>query len=95
MFEASPAGTSLLPCSSINWAKFQRTKGDIKLHLIVDHDGYLLPSCAVITPGNVVEVKVAQGLRFDPSTILIDDRGYNDYGFLESGPLRESTSLPE
>jgi hypothetical protein len=38
--------------SLFNWAKFRRTKGAIKLHLILDHDGYL-PSYTVITPGNV------------------------------------------
>src|SRR5512139_3620582 len=32
------------------WAKFRRTKGAIKLHLLLDHDGYLL-SFACITEG--------------------------------------------
>jgi hypothetical protein len=61
-----------------DWAKFRRTKGAIKLHLLLDHDGYL-PSFAIITEGNVSDVKVAQQFRFDPNTIVIDDRGYNDY----------------
>jgi hypothetical protein len=61
-----------------DWAHFRRTKGAIKLHLLLDHDGYL-PSFAVITEGNVSDVKVAQQFRFDPGTIVIDDRGYNDY----------------
>ncbi len=62
-----------------DWAKFRRTKGAIKLHLLLDHDGYL-PSYALLTPGNVADVKVAQGLQFEPGTILVEDRGYNDYG---------------
>ena len=33
-----------------DWAHFRRTKGAIKLHLLLDHDGYL-PSFAVITEG--------------------------------------------
>jgi hypothetical protein len=33
-----------------DWAHFRRTKGAIKLHLTLDHDGYL-PSFAVITEG--------------------------------------------
>jgi len=61
-----------------DWAHFRRTKGAIKLHLLLDHDGYL-PSFAVITEGNVSDVKVAQQFRFDPGIIVIDDRGYNDY----------------
>ena len=35
-----------LSVSMFDWAKFRRTKGAIKLHLLLDHDGYL-PSFAV------------------------------------------------
>jgi hypothetical protein len=66
-------------CLSLyDWAKFRRTKGAIKLHLILDHDGYL-PSFAVITEGKVSDVKVAHTLKFDPGTVVVYDRGYNDY----------------
>jgi len=61
-----------------DWAKFRRTKGAIKLHLLLDHDGYL-PSFAIITEGNVSDVKMARQFHFDPGTIVVDDRGYNDY----------------
>jgi hypothetical protein len=61
-----------------DWAKFRQTKGAIKLHLLLDHDGYL-PSFAVITEGNVSDIKVARQFHFDPGTIVVDDRGYNDY----------------
>jgi len=43
------------------WAKFRQRKGAIKLHLLLDHDGYL-PTFALITEGAVHEVKVAQEL---------------------------------
>jgi hypothetical protein len=66
-------------CVSVfDWAHFRRTKGAIKLHLVLDHEGYL-PTCAVVTEGKVADVKVAQGLAFEPGTIVVDDRGYNDY----------------
>jgi hypothetical protein len=66
-------------CLSLyDWAKFRRTKGAIKLHLILDHDGYL-PSFAVISEGKVSDIKVAHTLKFDPGTIVVFDRGYNDY----------------
>jgi len=66
-------------CLSLyDWAKFRRTKGAVKLHLVLDHDGYL-PSFAVITEGKVSDVKVAHMLQFDPGTVVVDDRGYNDY----------------
>jgi hypothetical protein len=61
-----------------DWARFRRTKGAVKLHLVLDHDGYL-PSYAHITEGKVSDVKVAHMMRFDPGTIVVDDRGYNDY----------------
>jgi hypothetical protein len=64
--------------SLFNWAHFRRTKGAIKLHLILDHEGYL-PSYACITEGSVADVKIAQGLQFDPGTVIVDDRAYNDY----------------
>ena len=51
----------------------------MKLHLVLDHDGYL-PCFAVITDGKVSDVRVAHMLQFDPGTIVVDDRGYNDYG---------------
>jgi hypothetical protein len=44
----------------------------------LDHDGYL-PCFGVITDGSVHDVKVAQQIRFAPGTIVVDDRGYNDY----------------
>jgi len=61
-----------------DWAKFRRTKGAIKLHLLLDHDGYL-PCFAIITEGNVSDIKAARQFHFDPGTIVVDDRGYNDY----------------
>ena len=61
-----------------DWAHFRRTKGAVKLHLLLDHDGYL-PSFAVITDGKTSEKEVAWQLHFDPGTIIVDDRGYNDY----------------
>jgi len=67
-----------LSVSMFDWAKYKRTKGAIKLHLLLDHDGYL-PSFAVVTEGKTSEIKVARTLRFDPGTILAIDRGYIDY----------------
>jgi hypothetical protein len=61
-----------------DWAKFRTTKGAIKLHLLLDHDGYL-PSFCVVTSGKVADVTVAQRLKLQPGTIVVDDRGYNDY----------------
>ena len=64
--------------SMYDWAKYRQTKGAVKLHLVLDHDGYL-PQFGVITDGKVHDVKVAQQIDFAPGTIVVDDRGYNDY----------------
>src|SRR3989475_10945769 len=67
-----------LSVSMFDWARFRQTKGAIKLHLLLDHDGYL-PSFGVVTEGRTSEIKVARTLRFDSGTILPIDRGYVDY----------------
>jgi hypothetical protein len=67
-----------LSLAMFDWAKYRRTKGAIKLHLLLDHQGYL-PSFAVVTEGRHSEVQVARSLRLEPGTILVVDRGYNDY----------------
>jgi len=64
--------------SMYDWAKFRRTKGAVKLHLVLDHDGYL-PCFGIITDGKVHDVKAAHQMSFAPDTIVVDDRGYNDY----------------
>lgn len=66
-------------CASVfDWAQYRRTKGAVKLHLLLDHQG-LLPRFALITEGRVHESRVARSLRFEPGTIVVFDRGYTDY----------------
>jgi hypothetical protein len=60
------------------WAEFRQTKGAIKLHLLLDHDGYL-PAYVYITEGKVHEVNIARLLKLPPGSIVAMDRGYNDY----------------
>lgn len=67
-----------LSVSLFNWALFRQTKGAIKLHLLLDHDGYL-PSFAWITEGKVADVRIARQISFPPGTVVVDDRAYNDY----------------
>ncbi len=61
-----------------DWARFRRTKGAIKLHLQLDHQG-CLPCWALVTDAKTHDVKAAQRLSFAPGTIVAMDRGYNDY----------------
>jgi len=64
--------------SMFDWARFRRSKGAIKLHLMLNHQGYL-PGWALITDGKVHDVKVAQKLEFAPGTVVAMDRAYVDY----------------
>jgi hypothetical protein len=64
--------------SAFDWAVYKRTKGALKLHLVLDHDGYL-PCYAVLTDGKESEINVAQSMTFQPGTMLVFDRGYSDH----------------
>jgi len=65
------------------WATFRRTKGAVKLHFTLDHDGYL-PTVLTITEGRRRETPIARQQTFAPGTILVFDRGYlNLYWFAE------------
>ena len=55
-------------------AKFRRTKGAVKLHCLLGHDGYL-PSVVVITEGRRHDVRGVRTLRLDPGTIVMMARG--------------------
>jgi len=67
-----------LCASMFDWAKFRATKGAAKLHLLLDHDGHL-PCYAMITEGKVADVTVAQQLKLPKGSLVVMDRGYNDY----------------
>ncbi|MCK4789710.1 MAG: IS4 family transposase [Desulfobacteraceae bacterium] len=72
------SSTISLCLSLFPWAKFRRTKGAIKLHLLLDHDGYL-PTYAYISNGKKHDVTVARKAPLAPGSIVAMDRGYNDY----------------
>jgi len=71
--------TTIELCASMfDWAQWRQAKGAVKLHLLLDHEGYL-PVFGHITEGKVADVKVAQGLDFPRGSIVAIDRGYIDY----------------
>lgn len=76
-------GTIIDLCIQVfDWAHFRRTKGGVKIHMVLDHDGYL-PSFAIIAPAKKPEVHVVREMKFEPGTILVVDRGYTDYRWYE------------
>jgi Transposase DDE domain/Domain of unknown function (DUF4372) len=60
------------------WADFRQTKGAVKLHMLLDHDGYL-PDFAVITDGKTTDVITARHFTLPAGSIVAIDRGYCDF----------------
>jgi len=60
------------------WADFRQTKGAIKLHMLLDHDGYL-PDFAIVTEGKAADVTTARLFTLPTGSIVAVDRGYCDF----------------
>lgn len=66
-------------CAKVfDWAKYKTTKGAVKIHLLLDHDG-LLPHYAVIGEGRTSDIAVARPLDLPRGAMVVFDRGYCDY----------------
>lgn len=74
------ASTIDLCLSVFPWADFRTTKGAIKLHLGLNHAGYL-PEFVSVAEGNVHEVNIGKLLNFPKGSIIAMDKGYNDYNW--------------
>lgn len=60
------------------WADFRTTKGAIKLHVGLNHDGYL-PEFVTVTEGSKHEVNIGKLMDFPKGSIVVMDRGYTDF----------------
>jgi len=74
------ASTIDLCLSMFPWADFRTTKGAIKLHVGLNHDGYL-PEFVTVTDGKEHDVTVGRTLAFPRGSIVAVDKGYNDYAW--------------
>ena len=72
------ASTIDLCLSVFPWATFRRNKGAIKLHVGLDHEGYL-PEFVTVTEGKVSDIIEARKLSFPKASIVVFDRAYTDY----------------
>ena len=72
------ASTIDLCLSVFPWAKFRTTKGAVKLHVGLNHDG-LLPAFMTITDAKTHDITAARSLQLPKGSIVVMDRGYNDY----------------
>lgn len=70
------------------WAQFRRSKGGVKAHLLLDHDDYL-PRFVLITEARRSDVKMATAFPLNPGSIVVMDRGYNDYALFRSWTAQE------
>jgi putative transposase len=62
------------------WASFRRTKAGLKLHTLLDHDGYL-PAFVAVSPAREPDIKKARSLRLPKGSIVVEDLGYTDYAW--------------
>ena len=74
------ASTIDLCLSVFPWADFRTTKGAIKLHVGLNHAGYL-PEFVTVTEGKSHDVTIGRTLKFPKGSIVAVDRGYNHYGW--------------
>ena len=69
-----------LTASLFPWARYQATKGAIKLHIGLDHDGHL-PVFVHLTEGRSHELFWAKTLDLPPGSVVVFDRGFFDFEF--------------
>ena len=74
------ASTIDLCLSAFPWADFRTTKGAIKLHVGLNHAGYL-PEFVTITDGKTSDIEAGRALEFPKGSMVAIDRGYNDYAW--------------
>jgi hypothetical protein len=77
------ATTIDLCLSLFDWATFRKTKGAVKLHVKLNHAGYL-PSFAVVTTGKKHEQSVAPHIPLDKGDVVVFDRGFTNFKWYAS-----------
>jgi hypothetical protein len=75
---AFDATTVDLCLSLFPWAPFRGAKAGVKLHTLLNLQGNI-PECVVVEPANVHEVNIANKLQLPAGSIVVMDRGYEDY----------------
>jgi hypothetical protein len=75
---ALDASTIDLCLSLFPWARFRKTQGAVKLHILLDLRSNI-PSFISITEGKVHDVNILDELIPEPDSVSIMDRGYLDF----------------
>lgn len=72
------ATTIKLCLSLFSWAAFRQTKGGIKMHALLDHDGHI-PAFVAVTDARTHESRVAKALELPKGSIVVFDKGFISY----------------
>jgi len=71
--------TTIDLCLSVfPWAEFRSRKGAIKLHVGLNHAGYL-PEFVTVTDGKTHDITAGREMNFPKGSIVVVDKAYNDY----------------
>lgn len=62
------------------WSNHNRSKGAMKLHVGLDHNGHF-PAFATLTDGRDHDVPVGRTFEFPRGSLVVIDKGYTDYGW--------------
>ncbi len=65
------------------WATYKSTKGAAKLHVGLDHDGYL-PAFVSLTDGQTSDLAEARKLRWPRGSMVVCDKGYTDFAWYQA-----------
>src|SRR5699024_4103617 len=61
------------------WAKFPAARGGIKLHVSLD-EATMIPEMIYLSEAKLSDRRGADNFRYRKDTIIVDDRGYFDFG---------------
>ncbi|WP_407844360.1 IS4 family transposase [Desulfovibrio falkowii] len=72
------ATTIKLCLSLFPWASFRQRKGGVKMHTLLDHDGYI-PAFVTVTEARTHESRMVSALDLPKGSIMVFDKGYFSY----------------
>ena len=65
------------------WASFRQTKGGVKMHTLLDHDGHI-PAFVTVTDANAPESPIALVLELPKGSIVVFDKGFINYSWFRT-----------
>jgi hypothetical protein len=74
------ATTIKLCLSLFPWASFRQKRGGVKMHTLLDHDGYI-PAFVAVTKARTHESRMTKALELPKGSIAVFDKGYITYSW--------------